>query len=336
MAFQHKNNFDRCYFEAYSDIKVHEDMLGDSVRTMTYKRAILQNYSKIYGKVVLDVGAGTGILSMFCVLAGAKKVYAVEASDMAYQMENVIACNRMENRIEVIHGQLENIELPEMVDVIVSEWMGYCLLYECMLTSVLQARDKWLKPNGIILPNRAELYVSLFSDSSDEYNKQVEFWKNLKSTYKVDLSSMGAYATKCFTSSAHVRDVLPNEVYAHAARLINIDLMSCKSFDCCTFNCEFALQCFGRTKLAGVALWFNVYFEGNIILSTSPYNESTHWLQTVLLFDSPEDAEQGTNYSGCIILSPMKQYQRFLDINCVYSIDNGPKKQKSWKMDANF
>ena len=72
-------------------------------------------------------------------------------------------CNAV---IEVIHSMVENPDKslqiqPHSVDVLVSEWMGYCLLYESMLNSVLFARDRWLKPGGAILPDTATIVSTL-------------------------------------------------------------------------------------------------------------------------------------------------------------------------------
>lgn len=56
------------------------------------------------------------------------------------------------------------MELPEKVDIIISEWMGYFLLYESMLDCVLYARDRWLKPDGIMMPDKAKMYIALLED----------------------------------------------------------------------------------------------------------------------------------------------------------------------------
>lgn len=64
-------------------------------------------------------------------------------------------------------GKVEEIKLPvDKVDVIISEWMGYFLVYESMLDTILYARDKWLvKETGIIMPDKFSLYVAGFEDS---------------------------------------------------------------------------------------------------------------------------------------------------------------------------
>lgn len=62
--------------------------------------------------------------------------------------------------VKVIQGVIETVELPEKVDIIISEWMGYFLLRESMLDSVLVARDKFLKPGGALYPSHARLYFA--------------------------------------------------------------------------------------------------------------------------------------------------------------------------------
>lgn len=79
---------------SYSDIELHRTMIEDTVRTNAYQQAIFQNMEEnIRGKVVVDVGCGTGILSMFCAQAGAKKVYAIDASKIAVHAKQLIEAN---------------------------------------------------------------------------------------------------------------------------------------------------------------------------------------------------------------------------------------------------
>jgi hypothetical protein len=73
---------------------------------------------------------------------------------------NLYVCLQVDHIVEVIQGTIETIELPEKVDIIISEWMGYFLLRESMLDSVLVARDKFLKPDGALYPSHARLLIA--------------------------------------------------------------------------------------------------------------------------------------------------------------------------------
>lgn len=70
------------YFRSYSSVGIHEEMLRDKQRTNAYREAIMRNRHLFKGKTVLDVGCGTGILSLFAAAAGAKKVFAVDMASI--------------------------------------------------------------------------------------------------------------------------------------------------------------------------------------------------------------------------------------------------------------
>lgn len=154
------------YFGSYSSFHIHEEMLKDTVRTRTYQRAIMDNPEDFRDKVVMDIGAGTGILSIFAAKAGAKHVYAIEFAEIAHFAKEIIRKNGLESKITVLKGKMEELTLPvDKVDIIISEWMGYFLLYESMLDCVLWARDKYLRPGGKMLPDRAQIYVAAIEDA---------------------------------------------------------------------------------------------------------------------------------------------------------------------------
>ena len=118
------------YFASYGDLATHELMLKDAPRMAAYAAAVEANASYIRGRAVLDVGAGTGILSLLCARAGARAVYAVEASPMAEHLREIVARNGFSDVITVFDSAMEETTLPEQVDVCISEWMGFHLLHE--------------------------------------------------------------------------------------------------------------------------------------------------------------------------------------------------------------
>ncbi|VEL19120.1 unnamed protein product [Protopolystoma xenopodis] len=132
-------------FNAFAKFIVYHFWLGDDVRSGSYRTFIINNADSLFkGKRVLDVGAGTGILSLFATQASAEHVFAVEASaEMFAATCETILENKLEDLITVIHDRAELAQLPvSKVDVVISEWMGHFLLHESMLESVIQIANR--------------------------------------------------------------------------------------------------------------------------------------------------------------------------------------------------
>ena len=121
---------DKMYFNDYSTLVQQQGMLQDQVRTSIYQFAILENAADFRGKRVLDVGAGTGILSFFAARAGAARVFAVEASGMARHAEQLAAANGLAGEVSVLNQRVEDVELDERVDILISEPLGIALVNE--------------------------------------------------------------------------------------------------------------------------------------------------------------------------------------------------------------
>ncbi|KAF3556197.1 hypothetical protein F2Q69_00015005 [Brassica cretica] len=151
----------KMYFHYYGQLLHQQNMLQDYVRTGTYHAAVMENRSDFSGRIVVDVGAGSDIFSMFAALAGAKHVYAVEASEMADYARKLIAGNPLlAERITVIKGKIEDVELPEKADVLISEPMGTLLVNERMLETYVIARDRFLSPNGKMFPTVGRIHMA--------------------------------------------------------------------------------------------------------------------------------------------------------------------------------
>jgi len=215
------------YFSAYSQLYHQKQMLTDHNRMAAYHAAIVGNSQVFKDKVVMDVGTGSGILACWAAQAGAKRVYAVEYTDMAHHARNVVRANGLDHIVTVIQGAVEEVVLPEedwerfgltlqeeqdeqqvlpdgtkdqrVVDIIISEWMGYFLLRESMLDSLVRARDTFLKPtSGLMMPSHATMMIAPIVDEEERKHQQNEYaagmedWKEFAETtsnlYGVDMS----------------------------------------------------------------------------------------------------------------------------------------------------
>lgn len=149
-------------------------------------------------------------------------------------------------------GKVEEVELPvEKVDVIISEWMGYCLLYEAMLDTVLFARDKWLTPEGIMLPDRAVMYMSSIEDG--EYKEEkIHFWDNV---YGVNMGCIKKWAML----EPLVDVVHKNQVNSDACPILDIDLKTVKIQDL-DFASKYTINIKRNDKIHAMIIWFDTHF----------------------------------------------------------------------------
>ena len=166
----------------YAELEVHRTMIRDRVRTDAFRRAIESVVRP--GDVVLDVGAGSGILSLFAARAGAARVYAVERTTVAAVAQGLAAANGVAEIVQVIHGDVMEIELPGRVDVIVSEWLGGFGIDEGMLGPVIAARDRWLKPDGVMIPRLVTAWTALVEDQYS--GEMVQFLRDNPYGLKLD------------------------------------------------------------------------------------------------------------------------------------------------------
>ncbi|OMJ18229.1 Histone-arginine methyltransferase CARMER [Smittium culicis] len=211
-------------------------MLQDFVRTNTYRNAIINlSPEAIKNKIVMDVGAGSGILSYFAVQSGASKVYSIEASSMAGKMQKILddansnpnSKNRfLKDKIQIVKSKVEDIVVDiEKVDTIVSEPIGVLLVHERMLESYIYARDKYLKPNGTMAPSLGTICLAPITDSSlwAETMQKARFWQQPE-YYSIDLTPLSTDAFKEYFSSPVVGCFNPNSIVSSTETISRFDV----------------------------------------------------------------------------------------------------------------
>ncbi|XP_054724823.1 protein arginine N-methyltransferase 1-like [Uloborus diversus] len=300
------------YFDSYAHFGIHEEMLKDEVRTMTYRNAMYHNKHLFRGKTVLDIGCGTGILCMFAAKAGASKVFGIECSSIVEHAEQIVKDNHLDNVVTIVKGKVEEVELPgvEKVDIIISEWMGYCLFYESMLETVLYARDKWLdKPDGMLFPDRATLYVCGIEDRQYK-DEKISWWD---SVYGFNMSCI----RKVAVTEPLVDVVDPKQVVTTSCLLKEIDLYTVKPEDL-SFKSPFFVTVQRDDYVQAFVTFFNVEFtkcHKRIGFSTAPGAPYTHWKQTVFYLNDYLTVKKGEEIYGVFGMQPNQKNKRDLDFS---------------------
>src|SRR5260370_26996707 len=157
----------------FSSLNVQKNMLQDKVRNRAFKEAIFRNVKK--GDVVIDLGTGTGILAIWAAQAGARKVYAIEETDVADVAEAVIKDNGFEDIITVLKANSSAIKLPEPADVLIAEVVGHFLFEEGIVEAIADVRRAFLKPTMKIVPCGARVFLAPV-ELGDEFS-EISYWK---------------------------------------------------------------------------------------------------------------------------------------------------------------
>ncbi|KAG5555043.1 hypothetical protein RHGRI_012550 [Rhododendron griersonianum] len=297
----------KMYFHYYGQLLHQQNMLQDYVRTGlsprfnlffasdlvvgTYYAAVIENRADFAGRVVVDVGAGSGILSLFAAQAGAKHVYAVEASEMAEYARKLIAGNpSLGQRITVVKGKVEEVELPEKADILISEPMGTLLVNERMLETYVIARDRFLVPDGKMFPTIGRIHMAPFSDEYlfVEMANKALFWQQ-QNYYGVDLTPLYGSAFKGYFSQPVVDAFDPRVLVAPAISHV-INFTSIKEEDLYEIDVPLKFKAAVGGRVHGLACWFDVLFNGSTVqrwLTTAPGAPTTHWYQLRCVLPQP-------------------------------------------------
>ena len=347
------------YFGSYGYFDIHRTMLDDVARTAAYRVALEENPSCVHGKKVLDIGCGTGILSMFAARGGASEVVGIDgAADIAAVARANVKHNGFDGTIKIVQGKVEellaqaggvandaggtsteedtdpnasNLLQPHSFDVLVSEWMGYALLFESMFDTVILARDTLLKPGGAVLPDIATIHIAGFGRNATS----LPFWDDV---YGFEMPTVQSKLTSDeYLKTAVVAPVKGAHCVTSSREIKRLDL-STVSVNDLDFTCGTVTlvarsdgirgdehdkqvtagagegatgltqrstivdeDAAGPVMVHGVVLWFDTLFSERFssekpgVLSTSPHARGTHWAQTMLHFPEPIALWTGTD-----------------------------------------
>jgi hypothetical protein len=277
---------------------IHIAMLRDRERTSRFLAAIRSTVRP--GDVVVDIGTGTGVLAVAAARAGARHVYAVEASGIADMAKMVFEANHLSDRITLIEGWSTQIHLPEPADVMVSEVIDDEPLGERVLEITLDARKRLLKPGARLIPGKVEVWglpVTVPADLLAEYMFTPENLASWRSWYEIDFDPLGEISR---TRSAAF-DVVPAaargwKCLGDPVLLAQIDMAS---FSQTSLDVNAVGVAAAAGKISGVMIFFEAELSPGNRLSTHPERASKncHWRNFVQVLPAPFSVKPGDRFA---------------------------------------
>nr|WP_255327622.1 MULTISPECIES: 50S ribosomal protein L11 methyltransferase [unclassified Prochlorococcus] len=262
----------------------HIAMMNDADRNRCYAEAI--NKAVKPNDLVLDIGAGAGLLSMMAAEAGASEVIACEmVIPIANKAQAIVRKNGFEDKIRLFGMKSTNVkigkEMPQKADVIISEVFSSGMVGEGILPTLQDSRERLLKEGGLMIPEQAEIKFALIG-ASPEVSR---------------LTNPGADSCYCLEDFS---EICPRKIPAKLTERPNLlsEAEAAFHFD---FRKPFAFKSEKRINVTvakggqciGIIQWLKTILFGDIVYENIPGEISSHWSSNIYLFQNPISVKQG-------------------------------------------
>lgn len=257
----------------------YHEMMSDPVRMTAYEQAIARVVES--GDLVVDLGAGLGILSLLAARAGAAKVYAIEKGDAAELARAVVRRAGLAERIEILEANSLDVELPVRADVLISETLGSFGLDENTLEFTIDARERLLKPGARMLPCSIEPMLAPIEHPSGR--EKLDFWRDVAGfDYQPAIDEI--------LGRMSLADVDPSMLLGAPQSLGVVDLRTVGEAQIVRpLRFEIAR---GGT-LDGLGGWFRAELAPGTYIDTAPGGSPTHWRHAFFPFRDPVRVVEG-------------------------------------------
>jgi protein arginine N-methyltransferase 1 len=260
-------------------------MLKDAVRVMAYRSAIERHAP---GKAVVEIGCGTGILSLFAAKAGARRVIVIEETGIAEVAAEMFAANGCADRVELRVANSRDVELDEPADLIIHEILGIDPFDESLLPVLADARRQLLRPGGRLIPYRLELcglgVEGTFTLADGE--RLLAEAGELQRLYGLDFVPLLRGLDEAARRPGTRRTVIQGKaqfkpkILSEECRFLDVDLRD-GDVDLVGKSIRMPLRIVRDGVLGGVAVYFRAHLDEQTQLTNSPHAPSTHWGWTI-------------------------------------------------------
>jgi hypothetical protein len=258
-------------------IEYHRTLIADRVRNQAFEAA-LRTVIKKGVTTVADIGTGTGLLALMAVKLGAREVFLYEAAEVAGVAAKVLKANGARNCHLIPCHSTEMVDPPK-VDVVVSETLGNYALEEHIIETLADAKKRFLKPGGVLIPRRLEQFVAPVI--GERVQTEFDAW---------DMTGFDLSVAKAMSL---------NNIYVRT--LAAKELLDAKVWDTVDLGTdgrssrkgEASWKLKAATTVYGFATWWSAELAPRIMLSTAPDAPRTHWEQLYLPLLQPIAAKAG-------------------------------------------
>ena len=256
-------------------------MLHDDRRTSDYIAALREAMRP--EDIVLDIGTGSGVLAIAAARAGARHVYAVEASDIADVAERVFAANGVEDRVTLIRGWSRDIELPERADLLVAEVIGNEPFEEEILETTLDARRRLLKPGARLIPHTLELVARPLHIPDAEARQRaigrraIERWRHL---YGIEFQPLLDASFPGPVNNPTEAEVLAG--WPPVGPPVSLATVELTRYDRPTVDASAELAVAPDVSVNAIAVTFRAHLHGSVVHALDPWRwSSSSWATSV-------------------------------------------------------
>jgi protein arginine N-methyltransferase 1 len=270
-------------------LEEHYGYLADLVKRSRYEAAIERAVRPEH--VVLDIGCGTGLLGLMALRGGARKVLFLDECAVIEVARRTVAEAGFSDRAEFFQTNSFELSLPEKVDVVVCDHVGYFGFDYGVLALLADARQRFLKPSGIIIPSQIDL--KLAPVESENCRHLVAQWQDGSAPGEFGWLGNAAANTK------HAVRLAPNDFLAKSATLAQLEL-GADAAPYLSWSAEF--RCARAGSLDGIAGWFDCRLVDDIWMTNSPEaEESLDRPQAFLPLQAPAAVKKGDRIQATVM-----------------------------------